>query len=240
MLRIILIEFCTDCIDKTMKNVKAIAQITTSTTIFLGIISSFAIAQDIPIEEQVESVVSHLVGVMDTSAQATANPKAPSVRMTTCEVQIADNTTQTSSSVYLYQEQALTNNLEQPYRQRFLQIRPSADRKTVESQSFKPQNSETLIGLCNKPEQNRVVEQQAIGESVCSVFLKPTQTGYVGETPPEGCPANVRGAVRITNKIILHLQGMDTWDRGYDTQGNQVWGAQNESYQYRWVSSPLQ
>jgi hypothetical protein len=28
---------------------------------------------------------------------------------------------------------------------------------------------------------------------------------------------------------------MDTWDRGFDANGNQVWGADGESYQYRWV-----
>jgi hypothetical protein len=60
-------------------------------------------------------------------------------------------------------------------------------------------------------------------------------TIYVGETQPGGCPANVRGAVKITNTIILNSAGMETWDRGFDANGKQVWGAQDESYQYRWL-----
>jgi hypothetical protein len=28
---------------------------------------------------------------------------------------------------------------------------------------------------------------------------------------------------------------MDTWDRGFDEEGNQVWGAENQGYQFRWV-----
>lgn len=218
-----------------MKNIRKVPQITAKTLIIWATFSSFATAQDIPIQQQVNSVVSHLIGVMDTSAQASANPKAPSVRMTTCRVQITDNPTQTISSAYLYQEQALMNSLDKPYRQRLLQIKPSAGDRTVESKSFKPQNPETLIGLCNKPETQRVIPFSNLGESVCSVFLKPTDKGYLGETPPQGCPVNVRGAVKITNSILLHSEGMDTWDRGYDAQGNQVWGAENQSYQYRWV-----
>jgi hypothetical protein len=208
-----------------------------SAAMSIGCLTIVADAQEVSVNEQVASVVSHLVGVMDTSAQATANPKAPSVRMTTCKIQVEDslNSNSASPSVYLYQEQALTEKLNQPYRQRFLQIQPSRDRETVESKSFKPQRSESVVGLCNKPKEERTVKLSELGESVCSVFLKPTQTGFVGETPSQGCPAKVRGAVKITNRIVLRPEGMDTWDRGYDVNGNQVWGAQDNSYQFRWI-----
>ena len=55
----------------------------------------------------------------------------------------------------------------------------------------------------------------------------------LAQLPREGCQAEVRGAVRITNRIILHQEGMDTWDRGFDESGNQVWGAEDEAYQFR-------
>nr|MBX2862941.1 hypothetical protein [Leptolyngbyaceae cyanobacterium MAG.088] len=43
--------------------------------------------------------------------------------------------------------------------------------------------------------------------------------------------------VRLTNTIVLHQDGMDTWDRGFDSNGLQVWGAEAEPYQYRWIDS---
>jgi hypothetical protein len=70
-----------------------------------------------------------------------------------------------------------------------------------------------VIGLCNQPEAKRVIRQSDIGEVTCSVFLKPEGENYVGQTPTAGCPTNVRGAVRITNTILLHQAGMDTQDR---------------------------
>jgi hypothetical protein len=47
-----------------------------------------AVPDSVSVEQQVKDVVSHLVGVMDTSAQAVANPGAPNVRMTTCQVKV--------------------------------------------------------------------------------------------------------------------------------------------------------
>ena len=79
-------------------------------------IPTFSVAETVPIEQQIQDVVSHLVGVMDTSAQAAANPNAPNVRMTTCKVKVEgeNNALHSQSSVFLYQEQALSRNLTTP------------------------------------------------------------------------------------------------------------------------------
>jgi hypothetical protein len=192
-------------------------------------------AQAVPIEQQMQDVVSHLVGAMDTSAQAAANPKAPNVRMTTCKVKVENTEISNRPSVFLYQEQAMSEKLNSPYRQRFLQITPTPDTQKIESVAFRPPTPATFIGLCNQPEQMRVVKKSDIGESSCRVILQPEGEDYQGETPHEGCPTNVRGAVKITNTILLHQTGMDTQDRGFDAAGNLVWGAKERPYQFRWV-----
>lgn len=204
---------------------------------FAWVTATPALAVPKSVEQQVDDVVSHLVGVMDTSAQAAATPKAPNVRMTTCKVKVenASASLEPPSSVFLYQEQALSERLSSPYRQRFLRIAPSADGQSVESRAFKPSTPETWIGLCERSQAKRVVKANDLGESVCSVFLKRSGENYIGETPTKGCPTNHRGAVRTTNTILLHQAGMDTRDRGFDAAGNLVWGATDEPYQFRWV-----
>lgn len=63
------------------------------------------IQKPVPLERQVEEVVSHLVGAMDTSAQASANPDAPNVRITTCKVKVKDAASlNCPQAVFLYQE----------------------------------------------------------------------------------------------------------------------------------------
>lgn len=184
----------------------------------------------------VEQVVVHLEGVMDTSAQAAANSDKANVRMTTCRVRTTDDNN--SNSVYLYQEQALNDSLNSPYRQRFLEITPGDRQNLVVSHTYKLENAELWNGLCDRPLAERVVDSDRLGESVCSVFLQPFASVYIGRTQPGGCPTNFRGAVTITNRIILHDRGMDTWDRGFDAEGQQVWGADATGYQYRWYDKP--
>jgi hypothetical protein len=172
---------------------------------------------------------------MDTSAQAIANPKAPQVQMTTCRIRLTDRAAEPPVAIFLYQEQALTNSLSKPYRQRFLQISPSPYSQSVRSLSFKPVNSATWSGFCHKSSGERILHHADLGTPVCTVFLRRSAEDYVGNTPVDGCPANFRGAVRITNHIVLHKTGMDTWDRGFDAAGKQVWGAQTDSYEFRKV-----
>lgn len=192
------------------------------------------------IEQQVKEVVAHLVGVMDTSAQASINPKAPNVRITTCQVKIkAAPSLNRPLAVFLYQEQAMSERLSKPYRQRFLRIAPTSDRTAVESAAFKPPTPATWTGLCSKPESARIVSGIDIGKSSCSVFLIPQGNNYVGNTSPNGCPSDYKGAVRITNQIVLHDAGMDTLDRGFDADGNQVWGAKDEPYKFRWIDRTI-
>jgi len=196
-------------------------------------------ASDVSLEQQVKEVASRLEGVMDTSAQAATHPKASNVRMTTCRVSVTgDESTTGNATIFLYQEQALSDNLVKPYRQRFLQLSASPYSRSVRSQSFKPTNPSAWTGFCNRPDVDRVLKLTDLGRPVCNVFLRPSGENYVGNTPANGCPANVRGAVRITNHIELYKTGMDTWDRGFDANGKQVWGAKAESYQFRRTSEP--
>lgn len=190
----------------------------------------FFLTQSLPLNLQVQGVANHLIGVMDTTQQAQTNPRIAKVQMTTCEVNFSPE----KNTIYLYQEQAIMNKLNQPYRQRILVIQPSGDNLSVESKAYKLNNAANFINFCNKNLTERTFSKSDLGESVCTVFLKPIAGGYQGETPPQGCPTNARGAVKITNTIILHSQGMDTSDRGYDSTGRQVWGARDNFYQFRW------
>jgi len=181
-------------------------------------------------QEHINNIVSHLVGVMDRSAQVAENPNEVNVRMTTCRVDVEG-----TNEIFLYQEQALTQRLNEPYRQRFLRLIPSSNGQSIESQGFEPINPKTWVGLCDRVVSQQQISSSAIGEAVCTVSIYRANHIYIGVTPPKGCPANVRGAVSITNTVILHEEGMDTWDRGLDEQGNRVWGAENEPYEFRWL-----
>lgn len=186
----------------------------------------------VEMQQQISEVAKLLEGKMDTTTQAVVNSKRPSVQMTTCRVNV--NAAKASEpTIFLYQEQALTIRLAEPYRQRLLAISATPSRDSVQSLALKLVNPKQWIGICEKPESQRRFEATDLDAPVCTVYLKRSPGGYVGKTPSQGCPANVRGAVRITNTIELNPEGMNTWDRGFDANGKQVWGAESEAYQFR-------
>lgn len=189
----------------------------------------------IPITQQVQEVVSYLVGILDLVAGP--DPQPPSVQMRTCEVQMVGGPSgeplpTAAATVFLYQEQAHSDRLSQPYRQRFLQIAPSSDGQQVESRGFRPLTPELWINLCERPVAERLVQPTDISAIDCSVFLRRVGEDYIGHTQANGCPSTYRGAVRTTNHIILNRLGMETHDRGFDAAGHQVWGSTGEPYRF--------
>ncbi|NEQ49760.1 MAG: chorismate mutase [Leptolyngbya sp. SIO3F4] len=193
--------------------------------------TQFSKAQSETLSQQhVDAVVGYLSRTMDTTEQAARNSRFVGVQMTTCPVTVTEQ-----EGIYLYQEQALSESLDSPYRQRFLHITLNENANRVESRTFKPPMPEIWTGLCQQADPR--VDANDLGNLVCIVGLRPSSLGYVGSTPTEGCPVSLQGAVKLTNTIVLHQHGMDTWDRGFDANGIQVWGAQAEPYQYRWTET---
>lgn len=188
-----------------------------------------------PVINHRDLVVEHLLGKMTASIQQPASEPVQ-VRMTTCLVKIMGD----RNSIFLYQEQGFTDRLDQPYRQRFLEI--TTDNKQQEktpqnlvfSHSYKPDNLARWTNFCKRDHQQEQLAQTDLGQLVCTIRLKPLLSVYVGQTPSGGCATTARGATTITNSIVLHQQGMETWDRGFDNEGKQLWGAREQPYQFFW------
>ncbi len=181
------------------------------------------------LSQQVNRVVQYLDGQLSTSHRAANNPQVADVTMTTCRVQLEPAAF--NDRVYLYQEQAITSRMKQPYRQRILEISARPLSQTVRSRTFKLVDQTQWVNFCDRPRQ--LIQRSDLAPAVCSVFLKARNEEFTGVTEATGCPAQVRGAVLIRNRIRLYPGGMETWDRGYDAQGQQVWGAGNAPYQFR-------
>jgi len=185
----------------------------------------------------VEVVASRLEGALDSSAQARRDAEYKDVRMTHCRVRVTgEQEASRSPAVFLYVEQALSMMLDKPYRQRFLKLTPDASGQGVTSTVLEPAEQQRLIGLCTRPEAERVVKATDLGKSDCAVTLRKQGADYVGETRPGGCPSSHQGSTHVTSKVTLREDGMDSWDQGWDAGGQQVWGARKGPYEFRRIS----
>ncbi|XP_044492643.1 chromophore lyase CRL, chloroplastic-like isoform X6 [Mangifera indica] len=57
---------------------------------------------------------------------------------------------------------------------------------------------------------------------------------YEGSSPPGGFPNSWNGATHCTSELaVLKNNEIHTWDRGYDDDGNQVWGVKESPYEFK-------
>ena len=53
---------------------------------------------------------------------------------------------------------------------------------------------------------------------------------YQGETRARECPSSLGGASYAVSSVTVRPDGIDSWDRGFDADHAQVWGAELGPY----------
>ena len=60
----------------------------------------------------------------------------------------------------------------------------------------------------------------------CADVLRGIVDGmFVGSTDGNGCGSSLRGASNATSEVRIGPDRIESWDRGFDESGDQVWGA---------------
>ncbi|GKV17438.1 hypothetical protein SLEP1_g27949 [Rubroshorea leprosula] len=102
-------------------------------------------------------------------------------------------------------------------------------------------DAEEYKNFCDRPKDQRPLPEEVIGdiaEHLATIHLKRCERGkrclYEGSTPPGGFPNSWNGATYCTSELaILKNNEIHTWDRGYDDDGNQVWGVMEGPYEFK-------
>jgi hypothetical protein len=132
---------------------------------------------------------------------------------------------------WLYVEQAAATSLEKPYRQRVYQlVRTGAE--TIESRVYTlPDPALRFAGAADDPGKLAGLEPDALAlRSGCAVVLKKSGPVWTGSTAGKECGSDLRGASYATSEVSLDLSTLESWDRGFDADGKQVWGAEKGPY----------
>ncbi|MHB8799890.1 MAG: chromophore lyase CpcT/CpeT [Thermoanaerobaculia bacterium] len=177
---------------------------------------------------RVEEVAALLTGTFDSSAQSASDPEAfRAVRLVTVRVPASRLG---SGAPVLYVEQALLANPDRPYRQRFYRIEETADGGVV-SRVFEPKEPVAVSGKWRDPSDLALYGPGDVAERLgCAVRLKRTADGWSGSTEGKECPSALDGARWATSEVTLRPGRVESWDRGYDVSGRQVWGARTGPY----------
>ena len=134
---------------------------------------------------------------------------------------------------WLYVEQAVSAAQDRPYRQRVYQLSELED-GSFRSRIYTLPSPEHYIGAWQEISRfDSLSPSQLELREGCAVYLQPQANGsYAGSTEPNTCASSLRGASYATSEVQVFPNEIISWDRGFDSTGVQVWGAEKGGYRF--------
>jgi hypothetical protein len=197
--------------------------------LLLAFIFTVAFSFNVYSQRDVEILVEYMVGSFTSKEQAEKDSSYFNIELEM--VQIWKDRT---DAPWLYIEQAVAETKDKPYRQRVYQIKQRSDGK-IESIVYSIPDPLRFAGDYKKEfPLLRINPDSLLIKEGCEVVLYRTDHGYFeGGTVDKNCTSDLRGARYATSEVMIDKDKMITWDRGFDQNGNQVWGATKGGYIFK-------
>jgi hypothetical protein len=175
-----------------------------------------------------ETLARWMTGSFSSAAQAAADPdhfREVSLHTTRIWPDRPDGP-------WLYVEQALADAPDRPYRQRLYRLSTGRQRGTIESAVYElPGEPLVFAGAWKHPELlDAVTPDDLSPREGCTVVLRRSAGAFTGSTVGTGCPSALRGAAYATSQVRITAHRIISWDRGFDANNHQVWGAEHAGY----------
>ena len=179
-------------------------------------------------------LAEYMTGTFTSRDQAVADPDHYSdIRLVMMRIW-ADR----ESACWLYVEQASAGRFDRPYRQRVYRLCAESP-GTIRSDVYTlPGDPLSYAGMWRDPAlPGRLSPDDLTLREGCSIILH--QSGpeeFSGSTVGLGCESALRGAAYATSVVRITPTALESWDRGFDAEHAQVWGATEGPYVFEKVS----
>ncbi|MBE0572115.1 MAG: chromophore lyase CpcT/CpeT [Ignavibacteriaceae bacterium] len=180
-------------------------------------------------QRDVEALVDYMVGSFSSEEQAEKDSGYFNI-----ELEMVKIWKDRRDGPWIYIEQAVVESKDNPYRQRVYQIKQRSDGK-IESIVYSIPEPLRFAGDYKKEfPLLRLTPDSLLIREGCEVVLYRADDGYFeGRTIDKNCSSDLRGASYATSEVMIDKDKMITWDRGFDENGNQVWGATEGGYIFK-------
>jgi hypothetical protein len=123
--------------------------------------------------------------------------------------------------------------LDKPYRQRVYHVYLQDD-TTVISHVYEMEKPLLFAGVWQQENPLSTLTPDSLKDRKgCSILLrKLNNTRYAGQTHERDCLSTRSGATYATSEVVLEEAQLVSWDRGWDADGKQVWGATGGGYRF--------
>ena len=171
-------------------------------------------------------LAAFMTGSFSSAAQAAADPEYRDITLEMARIWRSE-----TDAVWLYVEQAVAARRDRPYRQRVYRL-SRVDDDTFVSDIYLLPEDEAWIGAWSDPARFDALTPEALilKEGCGTVLDRLNVYTYQGGTAEKACPSELNGASFATSEVKVKPGRVESWDRGWDDQGKQIWGATRGPY----------
>lgn len=179
------------------------------------------------IPPEVDRLADWLSGSFDSSGQAAeASSPFQDISLNACRIW-PDRT----DGRWVYVEQARSDAVDRPYRQRVYRLRVDDQAELVSEVFAFPSGQTPAGGSWRDPALLNAVDPfMLLPRDGCTVHLTFDADSFTGGTRGSGCESSLSGATYATSEVEVSADRISSWDRGFDGDGRQVWGSEDGPY----------
>jgi hypothetical protein len=179
-------------------------------------------------DSEIVTLAAWMEGSFSSARQAESNPESYyDIRLFMTRIW-----PQRSDAVWMYVEQASADRLAEPYRQRIYRL-SRVDGRTLRSEVFTlPGDPLDFAGAFRETElvESLVADDLTLRQGCAIELRRVGPEAFAGATRGKECGSTLRGATYATSEVLITPDRVLSWDRGFDAQDRQVWGAEGAGY----------
>lgn len=183
-------------------------------------------------QKDLEKLKSWMVGSFDSHQQAAKDSNYYNISLHMYEIWPERSN---GNDFWLYVEQAVAKIQGKPYRQRIYHVIQIDDKNFLSEIYEFPNPKEWVLKWKNPSIFSSLKTEELTKLEGCGVHLNfvKQKRAFTGSTNKADCKNNFRGASYATSEVKLTKKQMESWDRGYNADDIQIWGAENGPYIFK-------
>jgi hypothetical protein len=175
-----------------------------------------------------EQLTEYMTGTFNSAQQAERDTAYLNVQLKMQRIWEKQN-----DGVWLYVEQAVASTPDKPYRQRIYKLEEHGTNKYL-SRVFELPDPSNYIGAAEKPKRFKALSPEDLEEMegcAINMIYDERKQKFLGNIV-DMCHNDWNGAYVASSEVEITKNKLISWDRGWDSNGKQVWGAEKGGYEF--------
>ncbi len=182
--------------------------------------------------DDLQQLISYMSGSFSSREQSELDTNYYDIRLEMIPIW-----TERYDGYWLYVEQAVAGYEDKPYRQRVYHVTQPTDTSFVSEVYTIPEPLRFAQKYDDPDFFTSMTPDSLELRDGCAIHMRKVGDQFVGSTIDKDCESDLRGASFATSEVRVTGTFLYSWDRGYDSDGNQVWGAEDGGYRFNKIKA---